>query len=1318
MARTGTYSLNRTKDTSFRNFILVLLVVLALLVLIYLVMAYGLSSSKKPGTDSSASTGQYAKLSDGNARMQTTTDIIEMSEQSEASTDSTLGSTEMFDTEQPSTVSFDNQPQNPINIKSKITSNSPKSRESTTTPSAATTIATMSGSTNGIDNSQPTIPPNIEKKLTSSNAPEITDTSDYDQPTTSELNFTLPTTPAGTYTSDTDQRSTTSPTIQQNNLTSSSTTTNTNTTTTDITYTRTTVSTTYSTDANNNAQSIAPPNINTTISTTTTPGATQQYELISSSTITPAASITDTSDTTTIPGATETSGMKESTTSPTIQQNNLTSSSTTTNTNTTTTDITYTRTTVQSVRSPTTQQNNPIRSSTTTTYSTDANNNAQSIAPPNINTTISTTTTPGATQQYELISSSTITPAASITDTSDTTTIPGATETSGMKESTTSPTIQQNNLTSSSTTTNTNTTTTDITYTRTTVQSIRSPTTQQNNPIRSSTTTTYSTDANNKAQSIAPPNINTTISTTTTPGATQQYKLISSSTITPAASITDTSDTTTIPGATETSGMEESTTSPTIQQNNLTSSSTTTNTNTTTTDNTSYTSTTVQSIRSSSSSTTPTMSPNKAVKSNSSTSIKVKTCEDPVCKKISAQWLAMMNYDEGSDPCDDFYNFACGGTNIAEDLKEAYFDSTSKALINRAKEKSEDFEYPTIFVDFYRDCMQHKDDFMMEDILNSLNSIEQKSLTDIFIDLLLSQSMPFFDVGLRVDESESLGYEINLPENSPLKTGLTEWSLIDQMQQQCIEEISDKIKGYKINLSNDTAEDIRSCVKTNTKNYITRFVKEMDSMFSDKSLVYSFKNHSVDLQDLMDDLLDHLLINYNSFIHTLDDVETNYQEIKTLKELNEQYKCRDLNWVEVFKGITRNVNITEDIPVKVFFSNYTSKVLDVLDKKQNIHGILNLWFNVQRFRNTRPVSINYGRKATHCMRLASQLMPDISVSLVNNISAEQISPKLYERVENLFQQLKSTFNASFEEANMTQDSVTIFQDRLNQIQLRSNANNTLDRQILFASGYGNDLDVANKSYHEKLMILLSNYRTNVYSLVGKGYSGDKLAEILLLYFVDPFETEPKTFPPSRHIVFPPGFVYGMSPKLPAYVELATKGFRLGEQIAKHFEKDDFSKELQDREERIYTRLESDADELDLIGDIKYKFDNVHYEISNIRCVGKCANEIFEDNTAFRLVTDIFKDLRDSTILPFMDETVSTEKSYVSFIAHEFCKRQTIVEMIADLYGGRKLPAPMKTRNMIRNSNFFNQLYQCGFENQNMNQFPYIVPYFDSSKLTN
>uniref|UniRef100_A0A6P7G5C6 Uncharacterized protein LOC114336077 isoform X2 n=1 Tax=Diabrotica virgifera virgifera TaxID=50390 RepID=A0A6P7G5C6_DIAVI len=665
------------------------------------------------------------------------------------------------------------------------------------------------------------------------------------------------------------------------------------------------------------------------------------------------------------------------------------------------------------------------------------------------------------------------------------------------------------------------------------------------------------------------------------------------------------------------------------------------------------------------------------------------TCEEGVCKRAASVMLAMMNHEDNPKVCDDTQNmdyFSVICDKPGESRNSRFFKSSFRNFYKKLNESTEDSV--KFFLEFYESCNKFENSVHRLNRTKALSGTGGADVTETVIKSILAESMPFFDLGLNIVEDEFV-FEISLPGVNYLKTKVKGWSVVDQSKDFCIAAEAGTISQDVIEL-NKRSENINSCIKEITNGYINEFLIEMQeltsSLSSGKDNLEAIVKSGQSSNDLIA-ILDSIQESWK--VYRSDKDPSVKQKMMTLTELSTKYAL-GFDWIAVLSKVTTGA-IAGD--TKVYFSEYLDQPFTTLaSKTAGLKDMLDLWYSVQMYKNV-VMEKQTGNLGHYCMQLTSELIPELSSHIIYELNNKKEHEELYALVDTLLNNLKTRFENSLEQAKFVTDSYKILGDRINQLQLsRPQAISLTDVSISKINGV----------YQDQLYQLMEHYKKQIYNQVGQTIT----PEILLKLFVGAFETEPKTYPPNRKIVFQPGFVSDMNKNVPYYIRVAKHGLLLAEQIAKQFIKNDFT-DLASEEATLYEDLFKTLD-------TKYLVDNSFYTIENVKCQveDESGNNlkyetIVGDNLAFRLATDTFLEDTSKDTLPFLAD-YNRNKTFLINALQDFCKPNNVADFIGDFYNKETIPAPLRIRNMAKNSQLFADTFNCK-DNFERKQFPFLKP---------
>ncbi|XP_028142237.2 uncharacterized protein LOC114336077 isoform X6 [Diabrotica virgifera virgifera] len=1272
MAGSGSYTVNRRKDASFKNFICALVAFLAMLILISILLwalrnrGSGseslLSTTPVPTND----TGEHSAHLNGfitgekSKNVSTTThrnthkpEEKDPNNQESAKTPAFVPGGSPDTTTEAVTTNKNNLPSSSSQPNSALASQTQSSTifttpvSSTIVSSATTALYAVSISTKLAETS---LKPTRETPTAVTTTVETTTL-----PTTTESN------PQKTNISDNSSDTTTEVvTTNINNLPSSSSQPN-------SPLASQTQATTRSTT----------PVSSTTVSSATTTLTTTLIPIILPKTSVKPTTETPTTETTTV----------ETTTLPTTTESNPQETNISGGSSNTTTEVVTTN--INNLPSSSSQPNSPLASQTqATTRST---------------TPVSSTTVSSATTKLTTTLIPIILPKTSVKPTTETTT----TETTTV-ETTTLPTTTESNPQETNISGGSSDTTTEIVTTN--GNNLPSSSSQPNSPLASQTqaTTRFTTPVSSTTVSSATTSLTTTLipiilpktsvkPTTETPTTTTAKHL--ETTKANDVAETTTVETTTLTTTTE-SNPQETDFIPDYSEESVEAVDTTNKTNL-------ETSSSPTTLASKSQATTiltkpvssTTVSPATTKFTTTlvptilvATSVKPatgNTCEEGVCKRAASVMLAMMNHEDNPKVCDDTQNmdyFSVICDKPGESRNSRFFKSSFRNFYKKLNESTEDSV--KFFLEFYESCNKFENSVHRLNRTKALSGTGGADVTETVIKSILAESMPFFDLGLNIVEDEFV-FEISLPGVNYLKTKVKGWSVVDQSKDFCIAAEAGTISQDVIEL-NKRSENINSCIKEITNGYINEFLIEMQeltsSLSSGKDNLEAIVKSGQSSNDLIA-ILDSIQESWK--VYRSDKDPSVKQKMMTLTELSTKYAL-GFDWIAVLSKVTTGA-IAGD--TKVYFSEYLDQPFTTLaSKTAGLKDMLDLWYSVQMYKNV-VMEKQTGNLGHYCMQLTSELIPELSSHIIYELNNKKEHEELYALVDTLLNNLKTRFENSLEQAKFVTDSYKILGDRINQLQLsRPQAISLTDVSISKINGV----------YQDQLYQLMEHYKKQIYNQVGQTIT----PEILLKLFVGAFETEPKTYPPNRKIVFQPGFVSDMNKNVPYYIRVAKHGLLLAEQIAKQFIKNDFT-DLASEEATLYEDLFKTLD-------TKYLVDNSFYTIENVKCQveDESGNNlkyetIVGDNLAFRLATDTFLEDTSKDTLPFLAD-YNRNKTFLINALQDFCKPNNVADFIGDFYNKETIPAPLRIRNMAKNSQLFADTFNCK-DNFERKQFPFLKP---------
>ncbi|CAG9835134.1 unnamed protein product [Diabrotica balteata] len=648
-------------------------------------------------------------------------------------------------------------------------------------------------------------------------------------------------------------------------------------------------------------------------------------------------------------------------------------------------------------------------------------------------------------------------------------------------------------------------------------------------------------------------------------------------------------------------------------------------------------------------------------------------CSIPMCKKVTAELLLSM--DHNADACEEFFEMICGNQVAERGFTSDSFETLEYYLNNKVTYTSE--KYLQDFKRFYDSCLRYSLDFGYLRNLDFIATPAINDLTQVFVEAILTQSMPFLDIGLDIDANdESYTFVLTLPGVSYLKTHTNGWSVFEEVERECLEEAQNSVGAKTVDLEQMYSKYVK-CKRVVLLKYAEEFeaVMKLTNKMSDNEAY-----------------LEELIRLYQKFqlpqeIIRTKQVEKTFVSVN-INDLDKKYGLID--WKTFFDKLVNNQTITGTEKVLVAFPDYFRAVFAEF-KKMDQSKLVNMFQEFTRFQLYRAfaVSRRTDNREMYCMSLAHEIMPDIVSDIVYDLNpAKKIFFSVYQ-ANKIFSDLKDALKQSIEDSTLDDTSKEKFGKKLERLNLGlisvGDKNTTRDNYRYLK---------VRADFQENLMSLLKNYRKFIYSFVGH----NSTAASLLNFFVSPFSKRPESFYSNDAIVLHPTVYKYVPSGLPEHIRVAKLGFFLAQEIAKHF----------DPIGRLFmtNNLKSNDDFYDdLVKHMNELFDTYYtktpftFHKSNLKFKpvnGKLfLNELISDNAAFRLVSDYVKAIKKTKELPWIiNGTITVHQSFFIAFGQEFCDDQSEAIFMRDLFEKRQLPPIIKIRNIVSNSEYFAEIFKC------------------------
>ncbi|KAG7207561.1 hypothetical protein KM043_009186 [Ampulex compressa] len=537
-------------------------------------------------------------------------------------------------------------------------------------------------------------------------------------------------------------------------------------------------------------------------------------------------------------------------------------------------------------------------------------------------------------------------------------------------------------------------------------------------------------------------------------------------------------------------------------------------------------------------------------------------CKTSSCKQIASKMLFFMNHT--IHPCDDFYEYACGGfeanpQTIDDHLESRSYQRIAKQMVRKVRGKSS-----RIFKQYYDSCVNYETNVNISERIvaakKALSEIgkfyttddwanNRRNFTDLLAQLLLHHSALLFDVSPDINETSS--------EFFTLKIGPTPYkSLFDTDETDDCSMSEAQTERHYVNLTR-LYKDYETC-KKDKREFVESIPEALEAfgVFSELNNTFNVTQY---ISHITINIDTEILQGFFSHFPSRDKIQEAYltknYQLVTLRKLEEE--CKIVNWTHLIHSLTGNF-VEPDGELQIYFYDELIKGLNSLDEfrqsneMQLNNALLGLY---ARYFYKELVLARHWNVKEHCLRVAAHLLyPEASSLYLTSFSVKELY-NMKGAIHEIFGELKETLKLKIEEMEWAEDGGHELLQKIDDLEVTvPDISYLTDSISVYRKNEMDEVELSD-DYINNTMTLLRRYRKLIYVGLYE-HPGDP--EQIWTHYATPFQSR-AVFIYGLNLVVIPFGVIDWSTILEYddgsfdHLRLATLGNLIAHQIAHHFD---------------------------------------------------------------------------------------------------------------------------------------------------------------------